>query len=102
MQKPDKIYLENPNLLYVFSLEEVNRGTLREVFMVNQLAYQHQVEYSTSSADYTIDRKYTIEVGGKGKDGKLVANQQNAYIAADNIEYPVGNKIPLWAFGFLY
>ena len=51
---------------------------------------------------YTIDRKYTIEVGGKGKDGKQVANQQNAYIAADNIEYPVGNKIPLWAFGFLY
>ncbi len=102
LQKPDKIYLENPNLLYVFSLEEVNRGTLREVFMVNQLAHQHQVEYSTSRADYTIDHKYTIEVGGKAKDGKQIANQQCAYIAADNIEYPVGNKIPLWAFGFLY
>ena len=94
--------MENPNLLYVLSLEDVNKGTLREVFMVNQLSYQHQVEYSTRSADYTIDRRYTIEVGGKSKDGKQIAREQSAFIAADNIDYPVGNKIPLWAFGLLY
>ena len=102
LQKPDKIYIENPNLLYVYSLGEVNKGTLREVFMTNQLTYQHQVEYSTRSADYTIDRKYTIEVGGRSKDGKQIAHEKEAYIASDDIEYSVGNKIPLWAFGFLY
>ena len=102
LQKPDKIYMENPNLLYVLSLEDVNKGILREVFMVNQLSYQHQVEYSTRSADYTVDRRYTIEVGGKSKDGKQIAREQSAFIAADNIDYPVGNKIPLWAFGLLY
>ena len=102
MQKPDKIYMENPNLLYVLSLEEVNKGTLREVFMVNQLSYQHQVEYCTRSADYTVDGRYVIEVGGKAKDGKQIAKEQKAFIAADNIDYPVGNKIPLWLFGFLY
>ena len=102
LQKPDKIYLENPNLLYVFSLDEVNKGTLREVFMTNQLSYSHQVEYSSRRADYTIDRRYIIEVGGKSKDGKQVAGESEAFIAADNIEYSVGNKIPLWAFGFLY
>lgn len=102
LQKPDKIYMENPNLLYALSLDEVNKGTVREVFMVNQLAYQHRVEYCTRSADYTIDRKYVIETGGKSKDGKQIANEQIAFIAADNMEYAVGNKIPLWAFGFLY
>ena len=102
LQKPDKIYLENPNLLYVFSLDEVNKGTLREVFMTNQLSYSHQVEYSSRRADYTIDRRYIIEVGGKSKDGKQVADESEAFIAADNIEYSVGNKIPLWTFGFLY
>ena len=102
LQKPDKIYLENPNLLYVFSLDEVNKGTLREVFMTNQLSYSHQVEYSSRRADYTIDRRYIIEVGGKSKDGKQVAGESEAFIAADNIEYSVGNKIPLWTFGFLY
>lgn len=102
LQKPDKIYLENTNLLYTLSLKEVNKGTLREVFMANQLAYAHRLEYCTRSADYTVDGKYTIEVGGKNKDGKQIALQENAFIAADNMEYAAGNKIPLWAFGFLY
>ena len=41
-------------------------------------------------------------VGGKSKDGKQIANMSNSYIAADGIELPYGNKIPLWLFGFLY
>ncbi len=102
LQKPDKLYLENPNLLYTLSLQGVNKGTLREVFMANQLAYGHRLEYSSHSADYTVDGTYTIEVGGKSKDGKQVARLDKAFIAADDMEYAVGNKIPLWAFGFLY
>ena len=70
--------------------------------MANQLAYAHRLEYCTRSADYPVDGKYTIEVGGKNKDGKQIALQENAFIAADNMEYAAGNKIPLWAFGFLY
>jgi hypothetical protein len=94
--------MENTNLLYALTFKDVNKGTLREVFMVNQLSYQHRVEYCTRSADYTIDSKYTIEVGGKSKDGKQIAGSKQAFIAADDIEYSAGNKIPLWAFGFLY
>ena len=52
--------------------------------------------------DFVIDGKYTFEVGGASKDGKQIAGAINAYIAADNIEYALGNKIPLWLFGFLY
>ncbi len=102
LQKPDKLYLENPNLLYTLSLDAVNKGTLREVFFANQLNYEHRLEYNTRNADYTIDGKYTVEVGGKSKDGKQIAGLENAFIAADNMEYPAGNKIPLWLFGFLY
>lgn len=101
MQKPDKIYLENPNMIDVLSLTGGNIGTIREVFVVNQLSYQHKVEY-TKAGDLLVDKKYTIEIGGKSKDGKQIANIHDSYIAADNIEYPSGNKIPLWAFGFIY
>lgn len=101
MQKPDKIYLENPNMIDVLSLTGGNIGTIREVFVVNQLSYQHMVEY-TKAGDILVDKKYTIEIGGKSKDGKQIANIHDSYIAADNIEYPSGNKIPLWAFGFIY
>ena len=101
MQKPDKIYLENPNLIVTLALDEPNIGTVRETFLVGQLCYQHKVEY-TKTGDLLVDRLYTIEIGGKGKDGKQIASLEDAYIASDNIEYAAGNKIPLWAFGFLY
>ena len=101
MQKPDKIYMENTNLLHALSLTQVETGTLRETFFVNQLAYQHQVEYA-QKADFLIDRRYTIEVGGQSKGGKQIAGTPDSFIAADGIEYALGNKIPLWLFGFLY
>ena len=36
MQKPDKIYLQNPNLLYAIASAPVQIGTARETFVVNQ------------------------------------------------------------------
>lgn len=101
MQKPDKIYMENCNLLHALSLTHVETGTERETFFVNQLAYHHRVEYA-KQGDFLVDRTYTIEVGGLSKDGKQIAEVPNAFIAADDIEYALGNKIPLWLFGFLY
>ncbi|MBR5325635.1 MAG: AAA family ATPase [Prevotella sp.] len=101
LQKPDKIYLENPNMLHALSTTQANEGTLRESFFINQLTQQHIVEYSKSSADFTIDHQYTIEVGGHSKDGTQIAGIPDSYIAADNEEYVLGNKIPLWLFGFL-
>ncbi|MGM9694885.1 MAG: ATP-binding protein [Alloprevotella sp.] len=101
LQKPDKIFVENPNIMQVMTLDTVNAGTVRESFMVNQLQHGHKVEYSPKG-DLLVDGKFTVEIGGMSKDGKQIANVENAYIAADNIEYCYGNKIPLWAFGFLY
>lgn len=101
MQKPDKIYLENPNIIDVLSLTGGNIGTIRETFMVNQLSYMHNIEYA-KSGDLVVDKHYTIEIGGKSKDGKQIAYIDNSFIAADDTEYAYGNKIPLWAFGFLY
>lgn len=102
LQKPDKIYLENTNLLHALSSTHVNEGTERETFLVNQLSHQHLVEYSKTSADLTVDRQYTIEIGGRSKDGKQIAGIPNSYIAAADEEYVLGNKIPLWLFGMLY
>lgn len=101
MQKPDKILMENSNLLYALSLEKPNIGTVRESFFCNQLGYKHQVEYN-KRGDFLIDHNLTFEIGGRAKDGKQVAQVENAYIAADDIDYPMGNKLPLWMFGLMY
>lgn len=101
LQKPDKILLENSNLLPVLSLEKPNLGTMRETFFCNQLGYKHQIEY-TRQGDFLIDHQLTFEIGGKSKDGKQVAQTESSYIAADDMEFPVGNKLPLWLFGLMY
>lgn len=101
LQKPDKIYLENANLLYALAPQNVNLGSIRETFFINQLNDAHTLTYA-EKGDFNVDDKYTFEIGGKHKSLRQIDNLKNAYIAADDIEYGVGQKIPLWMFGFLY
>lgn len=101
MQKPDKIFLENTNLMYLYQGKNVDEGNLRETFLLNQLSYNQSVEFSAVS-DFFVNRKYTIECGGKNKTGEQLKNIENAFVAADGIETGVGTKVPLWMFGFLY
>lgn len=102
MQKPDKIYLHNPNLFY--ALGQQNKiGTIRECFVVNQLtAASHTVEYGKAQGDFLIDGKITFEVGGQDKTFDQIAGVPNSYILADMMEYPIGKKLPLWIVGLLY
>lgn len=104
LQKPDKILMDNPNLLYVLSQTDPETGTVRECFFCNQLAGSgHVVEYGgMKSADFRIDGKHVIEVGGKDKGFSQFAAGEDGYVAADDIDSAVFRKIPLWAFGFLY
>jgi predicted AAA+ superfamily ATPase len=101
MNKPEKIYLNNPNLLYSLADIQSNQGTLRETFFINQLKVLHSVTWSEKS-DFMVDGMYTFEIGGKNKSPKQIEGIENAFVAADNIEYAQQNKIPLWLFGFLY
>ena len=101
LQKPDKIFLENTNLMYLSKNSVPDKGTLRETFLANQLSFGHELHYP-ESGDFLVDRKYTIEVGGKKNTGEQIKGLKDAYIAADGIEYGHGRKIPLWLFGFLY
>jgi uncharacterized protein len=101
MNKPEKIYLNNPNMIFALGEPQVNTGSLSETVLYNQLQPVHQIRYS-GKADFLVDDRFTIEVGGKKKSDDQIRNLKDAYIAADNIEYAEGNKIPLWLFGFLY
>ena len=101
LQKPDKIYLQNPNLMYVFSDNRPAVGSLRETFFLNQVGVRHKVTTSRF-ADFMVDETWTFEVGGPSKTGEQIRGVPNAYIAADGMEEGSGHKIPLWLFGFLY
>ena len=49
-----------------------------------------------------VGNKFTFEIGGAKKSFEQIKDMPNSFIAADDIEVGVRNKIPLWLFGFLY
>ena len=101
LQKPEKIFVNNTNLMYALAAENLQTGSIRETFFYNQLKTKHQVRQSKSS-DFEIDNNYTFEVGGPSKSRKQIHGVKNSYLVKDNIEFPSRNSIPLWLFGFLY
>jgi hypothetical protein len=101
LQKPEKIYLGNTNLMYVLNTENVNKGNLRETFFANQVQYGHVLQYSDAS-DFLVDGKFTFEIGGKQKSRKQIEGLEYAFVVSDDIEYGSSKRIPLWMFGLLY
>lgn len=101
LQKPDKITIENTNFCYALS-NAPDEGSIREIFIVNQLKNAGKNVEISDTADYRIDGKITVEIGGKSKKKKQIKAIDDAYIIKDNIETGVGNIVPLWLFGFLY
>jgi predicted AAA+ superfamily ATPase len=104
LQKPDKLFLENTNLMYLFKSGLWDKGNVRETFLANQLGCEYSITFP-ETGDLLAEGKYLIEAGGKRKTMRqLIRTPEifDAYIAADDIEYGHDNKIPLWLFGFLY
>lgn len=98
--KVDKIYLDNPALIYALGNQNVEVGTVRETFFFNQMSQKYDVTSSPVS-DFLVNGK-TFEVGGKSKGQKQIKNVANAFVVKDNIETGYGNIIPLWEFGLTY
>jgi len=90
--------------------KEPNKGNLRETFFVNQLDNYYKNKQSlndegiffSKQADFYCEEKYTFEVAGKNKGFNQIKNVPNSYVASDDLEIGIGNKIALWMFGFLY
>ena len=101
LTKPEKLYLNNTNLMYALAKDSVDIGNLRETFFINQFKHLATIHLA-EQADFLIDGKYTFEVGGKNKTQVQIQGKNNAFIAKDNIEIGFGNVIPVWLFGFMY
>ncbi len=101
MARPDKIYCDNTNIMYSLT-ENINVGTKRETFFLNQLkSAGHDVLYP-DKGDFMVDGKYLFEVGGKDKSFNQIKDIPDSFLAIDDVEIGRGNKIPLWMFGLLY
>lgn len=100
LSRPDKIYLDNPNLMYALS-PNIDIGTLRETFFFNQLNITHEL-LLPQRGDFYVDRHYLFEVGGRTKTFEQIKDISNSFLAVDGTEIGHHNRIPLWIFGLLY
>lgn len=101
LNKPDKIWLHNTNLMFAISGEHLEIGTIRETFFMQNLAHNHELSLP-GKGDILVDNTYLFEIGGKNKSKKQIAQLENAFVVKDGIEVGFQNSIPLWLFGFLY
>ena len=101
LSRPDKIYCDNTNIMHALTVG-TNSGTVRETFFLNQLrSAGHKVSYPPQG-DFLVDGRHLFEVGGKGKGFTQIKDVPDSYVVNDGVETGIGNKIPLWLFGFLY
>ena len=101
LTKPQKLYLNNTNLVIALGKQNANDGTLRETFFANQMKYLHEIHLA-DKGDFIIDRKYIFEIGGKGKSSKQIKGIKNSFVVRDDMEVGSLNIIPLYLFGLLY
>jgi len=101
LQKPEKLFLNNPNLAWILSDSDPDTGNMRETFILSQLNVNHRVNWPRQG-DFVVDDTFLFEVGGKNKSRKQISGQKNATLVIDDIEYPTAGRLPLWLFGFLY
>ena len=83
------------------ALDSPKIGAERECTFASFLSTKHRVGFA-KDGDFIIDNRYLFEIGGKGKGFSQIRDIPDSFVAADDIEFGLGNKIPLWLFGFLY
>lgn len=98
--KVEKLYLDNPNLMYALTGGNPDIGNIRETFFYNQTRVSTDVIASKVS-DFKIG-DYTFEVGGRNKGRTQLKDVSDGFVVKDDIEFGFQRTLPLWQFGLLY
>ena len=101
LSRPAKIFLGDPNLMNALA-PQPDVGAIRETFFVNQLRASGHELSAPVAGDFIVDDEALFEIGGEGKGFRQIKDIANSYVVNDDTEVGIGNKIPLWMFGFLY
>ena len=99
--KPDRLYLENSNLMHDLMDHEAAPSDSLETFVLNQLKKDHDIKL-TASGDFLVDDRHTFRMCSGNRKQKQAKDEGNSYIIADDIEIGSGSLIPVWLLGFLY
>lgn len=95
--KPQRVYMQNTNLLYSLPTRQVEPQAVAETFFYNALHAAHKVNATDHNALFVVDGVNYFNVSAR-------PNVKSSYrmTAVADLKVGEGNKVPLWLFGFLY
>ena len=97
----EKLFLGDTNLMFAL-VAQPDTGAVRETFFANQMRASGQAFSIPPAGDFRVAGRWLFEIGGKGKGFSQIKDMPDSYVLNDGVETGIGNKIPLWLFGFLY
>lgn len=102
VRNAEKIYLDNPNLLYTLN-DEVGKeplvGLLRELFVISNLQNANYHVFFSKTGDIECDGSL-FEIGGKSKNSSQLQGKEG-FLIKDDVLFGDAKTIPLFLFGFL-
>ena len=98
---PGKVFLGDTNLMHAL-VPSPDVGAVRETFFANQVRAAGLDVKTPEQGDFVVEGKWLFEIGGRGKGFSQIKDMPGSYVVNDGVETGIGNKIPLWLFGFLY
>lgn len=101
LSRPEKIFLGDTNLMNAL-VPRPDIGAIRETFFVNQVRAAGHALSVPAKGDFVVDDATLFEIGGDAKGFGQIRDIDDSYVVNDDTEIGIGNKIPLWLFGFLY
>ena len=98
-KKPNKVYMNNTNIVFPIKRNGVDRQALCETFFYNQLNALEVVNKSGRKDQFLINGKYQFKIEFQNKKN---AKSQSRFLVVDTKQTEDEGSIPIWLFGFLY
>jgi uncharacterized protein len=98
-KKPDRVYMQNPNLLYAIAPNTAGMQAYYETFFLNQMNHNHTVSSNGKRNEFLVNNEMVFKIGShkRNTDG-----HKNTYTVLESDEVGLNDRIPLWLFGFIY
>ena len=98
-KKPDKVYMNNTNIMFPVNRGDVDGDVLSETFLYNQLYASTSVNKSEHKNKFLVNNKYHFKIELQNKKN---TESHSHFVLVESKQTEENNIIPLWLFGFLY
>ena len=95
--KPQRVYMQNTNLLFSLPTRQVEPQAVAETFFYNAVHVNHKVNATDRNALFVVDGVNYFNVSARPS-----VKPSYRMTAVADLKVGEGNKVPLWLFGFLY